>query len=512
MRSRSEERQLWVDALCINQVDDAEKSHQVALMSQIYSHTEICLAWLGDFEEESSQNPDSKSLDDLRTLAYGSFHERPIDAGPKITIPRLQAEKAVNFLKKLAFEDWDMSHFMLDENDPEPEPHIKVSHSEITALRMLVDLDWWNRIWTAQETILPPRLCLLCGTLIVDNDTIAYLSKPSQRHHGYAQGCCSKISYKGIGFWEAINTLCNNLRNRARGRPIIDAIHQFRMRRCSDPRDKIFALVGLSKAIESQLVDYSWSKKEVYIRYVRFKIVCEGSLCFLLRGHEVDRDKFLPSWVPDLCADVAHFYTAFFHYTIYNADGKRRKLDVEVSQEDELQVKGIKTDRIKSVGLRADCSKMAPLPIIGMWRSLLEQQKDLDLQRYPSGGSYNWAFWCTMVMGIWRVEPNGYRKAQPQDEAGIRCFLQGGIDCDDIGWMSRFFITEKGLMGIGSSDTQAGDEVFILFGGNMPFVLREINKVDRSGCYKYVGHSYVHGIMDGEAVQDDGEVKQVILL
>ncbi|KAF3763584.1 hypothetical protein M406DRAFT_233130, partial [Cryphonectria parasitica EP155] len=48
LRRTDEERKLWVDALCINQKDDVEKSHQVAMMSQIYSKTAMCLAWLGD--------------------------------------------------------------------------------------------------------------------------------------------------------------------------------------------------------------------------------------------------------------------------------------------------------------------------------------------------------------------------------------------------------------------------------------------------------------------------------
>ncbi|EWG52239.1 hypothetical protein FVEG_11029 [Fusarium verticillioides 7600] len=40
-------QKLWVDAICINQIDDAEKSHQVAKMGEIYSQSGLVLCWLG---------------------------------------------------------------------------------------------------------------------------------------------------------------------------------------------------------------------------------------------------------------------------------------------------------------------------------------------------------------------------------------------------------------------------------------------------------------------------------
>lgn len=50
LRSENQLRRLWVDAVCINQQDDAEKSHQVAQMGQAYSGAEQTIAWLGDYE------------------------------------------------------------------------------------------------------------------------------------------------------------------------------------------------------------------------------------------------------------------------------------------------------------------------------------------------------------------------------------------------------------------------------------------------------------------------------
>jgi hypothetical protein len=38
---------IWIDALCINQEDEAEKSQQVQRMGQIYKRAQLVLMWLG---------------------------------------------------------------------------------------------------------------------------------------------------------------------------------------------------------------------------------------------------------------------------------------------------------------------------------------------------------------------------------------------------------------------------------------------------------------------------------
>lgn len=52
IRNRMNRRQiastlLWVDALCINQGDPVERSHQFNMMSKIYSQAQLVVVWLG---------------------------------------------------------------------------------------------------------------------------------------------------------------------------------------------------------------------------------------------------------------------------------------------------------------------------------------------------------------------------------------------------------------------------------------------------------------------------------
>lgn len=46
-------RILWVDAVCINQRDEAEKEYQIRSMAMIYGHAKCTIVWLGE-EAESS--------------------------------------------------------------------------------------------------------------------------------------------------------------------------------------------------------------------------------------------------------------------------------------------------------------------------------------------------------------------------------------------------------------------------------------------------------------------------
>lgn len=55
LRGIENERVLWVDAICINQKDDREKSTQVQAMGSIFSKATVVNCWLGETGEESDR-------------------------------------------------------------------------------------------------------------------------------------------------------------------------------------------------------------------------------------------------------------------------------------------------------------------------------------------------------------------------------------------------------------------------------------------------------------------------
>lgn len=77
----------------------------------------------------------------------------------------------------------------------------------------------------------------------------------------------------------------------------------------------------------------------------------------------------------------------------------------------------------------------------------------------------------------------------------------------------RFFITKKGLLGVGPRATRVGDNAAVVAGGSMPFVIRRTNLIVlREGAltfdfedpslyrHYFIGPAYVHHLMNGEGV------------
>ena len=69
-------------------------------------------------------------------------------------------------------------------------------------------------------------------------------------------------------------------------------------------------------------------------------------------------------------------------------------------------------------------------------------------------------------------------------------------------WSYRcLFRTNDGRIGLGPNTQRPGDSVWILSGGQVPFILRQVDCNDERR-YELVGEAYVHGVMYGEAVKD----------
>lgn len=64
-------------------------------------------------------------------------------------------------------------------------------------------------------------------------------------------------------------------------------------------------------------------------------------------------------------------------------------------------------------------------------------------------------------------------------------------------------------MGLGPVAMLPEDKVYILAGSRMSSVLRAAEDV---GVYSLVAESYVHGIMDGEAVAEDVDLETICLI
>jgi hypothetical protein len=54
----------------------------------------------------------------------------------------------------------------------------------------------------------------------------------------------------------------------------------------------------------------------------------------------------------------------------------------------------------------------------------------------------------------------------------------------------RFFVTGRGFTGLAPAGARKGDLVCVLLGGNIPFIMRQLETY-----HQMIGQAYVHGIM-----------------
>lgn len=74
IRARDQPLRIWIDAICIDQEDDVEKSAQVSMMAAIYARAEKVLVWLG---KAAAEQEDLLMLDLLKRIKNRAEHIKP---------------------------------------------------------------------------------------------------------------------------------------------------------------------------------------------------------------------------------------------------------------------------------------------------------------------------------------------------------------------------------------------------------------------------------------------------
>ncbi|KAF4823439.1 hypothetical protein CGCTS75_v010408 [Colletotrichum tropicale] len=269
-------------------------------------------------------------------------------------------------------------------------------------------------------------------------------------------------------------------------------MQQWRGRQALDPRDKVYALLGLFPSgtlprVESY--DYEIPVAEVYENLTLDLITDEQSLRPLvgdrLGGSAYTRDRILALHI---------------RFNDFRADGGRR-MEFQ-HQKDILGLTGVFVDTIENAE--------PGLMLVGKHASyeLLAE----TLQRWKSTGPDEEAFGRLITNDLVRdAVGDPVQRASVADAHQAMEYVRNRTGEE---WIhdqilmtvknSVYFTTKSGLIGRGHLETQAGDEVWVFNGGSVPFTVRPRGgpkPVDNDLKYEFVGYSYVHGIMDGEAYE-----------
>ncbi|KAI8673285.1 Cyclic nucleotide-binding domain-containing protein [Fusarium keratoplasticum] len=175
--------------------------------------------------------------------------------------------------------------------------------------------EWWFRAWTAQEILLASEAVIMAGTFTIDWGRFS-----AGIRYGLALGIWNPVTLGIIVDPIVIPYLSTHALWEQRQRPstttpgqtLLGLLVQCRFRQASDPRDKVYALLGLidagadadadnsagSFAIEA---DYRLSTSHVYCHAARKLLLQSGNLN-VLGACTPTTNLELPSWVPDWSA------------------------------------------------------------------------------------------------------------------------------------------------------------------------------------------------------------------
>ncbi|KAG6354415.1 hypothetical protein INS49_004432 [Diaporthe citri] len=277
LRSESESRALWVDAICIDQENKDEVNDQVAMMTDIYRKAKNVIMWLGSIEGRVQ-----------------SFRE------VFASLPLLS--KAHKKLRPDLNDSAGMFALRIDENNEAKQLVTEALKSKtvVDVLDAIYSASYFSRAWILQEIILGgSRGIVVWGTLSCTWEAfkkallVFALHKTATYNRTFMDIVLLDFEFSTYGKVELTR--------------IIAALARFQ---ATDARDKVFAalrLGSISAAITAAprqrkppVANYKLSVQDVYVEAACYYVDVEHKMPWSL-GNRPSKKVIagLPSWVPD---------------------------------------------------------------------------------------------------------------------------------------------------------------------------------------------------------------------
>ncbi|WYZ44553.1 hypothetical protein EsH8_VII_000989 [Colletotrichum jinshuiense] len=524
---------VWIDQICINQNDNAEKSHQVQMMRHIYTAASKVAVWMGlPADDSDSFVPHVRAMSSLiRQQKYIDVVRSHID---------------MTFLQKMAH-----------------------------AFRSFCEREYWTRLWIIQEFAVAGEIDILCGHASIGYSELReFLLFLNQMYLHYPKiqeeaDMAAKMALVEMlrGFKTPANSFLEGVLTRRRRyqtkHPASseDAANQplgsvgeailrdgeslfavlvttlvlevdYNHTQATDPRDRIFAVMHFADDVHEfeGLPDYSLSCEQVY-RDVARRILMQGNVD-LLSYCQFPRKTPLATWTPDWRMGIKRPNNGNPWSSKFNASNDSLEMQaVAAPDEETISLRGVLVDIITEAGnvwdpdwiTELDCkAALEYIDEIGdlcaqspMLAGKIKGQDFKDVMRICIADHYNYkeAERQTELQDGFAEAVKWMKNEVSKDSTGKGTGIQTE---DTIGWYEpwyvfsikhlharRPFVSGSGYVGLAPMHVQHGDKIVIFLGGKTPYVIRETS----AGVFELVGEAYVHGIMYGEFMTDDVETR-----
>jgi hypothetical protein len=518
---------IWVDAICIDQTANVEKSHQIRLMPRIYGSAHCTVVYLG---EEADNSP----------LAFRTLHRIADGYG---------------------LDDYALTGRTYHDGTIETsEPRMSESSEEdaLEAVAALLRRPWFRRAWVLQEFVMSREVITVCGgehfdwsvlrgALSMDERMMRlYLRDPSSssmrsfyRNHEAEVVMATTL---------ALELVANLIKFRSQyltgyRAPFLYLLERKPGTLSSLESDYLFALLGMAEdGTDSALdPDYVEPFEDGLKRYAAY-FIGQGKIEFLYDTGLESKSEGFPSWVPgwnpsrieegfiglrgkwldtDMDETMSH-RSARFEPT-YSAGGNLEPKVRYDDGDDAVVMEGAMIDALDFVGDR-------PAPLLS-GPSTTDESHALTvirnagevirrIQTYPTDEGLHEVWWRTLV-GNRTVDldipPDTF--AQPLDdmveiwnksddqmtslteEEYLSLLNRFGVFKDAcVAWNKRFCLSKEGYVGLVPMQSARLDLIYVAFGCATPFLLRR--STQRSGYHRLVGACYIHGLMNGEGLDE----------
>ncbi|KAH7089903.1 heterokaryon incompatibility protein-domain-containing protein [Paraphoma chrysanthemicola] len=286
----------WIDALCINQGDYAERREQIQYMREIYGLASETVVWLGE------KSPEATVALAFINLWWGAN----------------KGQGLLMFLVQLSLlPDQDYRHVLRLSSCHDCLAQLLDPQEELVrwALKRLFEQPWWTRMWIFQEFVGSKSVRFYWGSAFVDehtltnftgvwNDFLCGLEKLGPEVKVILQLRDIKVHRHLFLVQQRAERFLTHEGEARKPMDLADLVVWTRHLQATDPLDKLYAILGMDEVghIKVKRPDYESSVRDVFTDFISAYVRAKTDLNILayagagLNG----TDPQFPSWVMDL--------------------------------------------------------------------------------------------------------------------------------------------------------------------------------------------------------------------